>query len=251
MSQPSPSPVAPSTPPSPTVDEGTKRGTVTTHEPSRTQTGIARRMAEVRATVPQWTASVEVDVEVLVTALGSDDDAPRPIDAIARAVGIGLVEHPRVNGAWRDGRLESWSRATIALAVDPDGQAIALPTLPDVDRTSLADIAARRRHVTELVEAGSLRAPDSAGPTFALIDGGADGPDRFDAITPPGLGASLAVGRIARRPRVVGDAIVPRHTVTLTLTADHRAIYPSHAAAFLRRVEELLSAAGPELLGNA
>ncbi|MCK9248250.1 MAG: 2-oxo acid dehydrogenase subunit E2 [Solirubrobacteraceae bacterium] len=250
MSSPSTTPSTTPSAPSTTVEEGTKRGTVTTVEPTRAQTGIARRMAEVRATAPQWTASVDVDVEELVTALGSDADAPEPIDAIARAVGVALVAHPRVNGAWRDGKLESWSRATIALAVDVDGGSIALPTLPDVDHAPLADIAARRRHVVGLVRDGALRAPDSAGPTFALIDGGPDGPDRFDAITPPGLGASLAVGRIARRPVVVGDAILPRHTVTLTLTADHRAIYPSHAAAFLRRVADLLGDPGQGLLAD-
>lgn len=233
------------TPPSDvTVAEGTKRGTATTRIPSRAQTALARRLAEVRATVPTWTATVDADVEQLQDAIGGDVTL---VDAVVRAAGLALGEHERVNGAWRDGKLEAWSQANVALAVDLDGEAIALPTMLDAAHQSLTALAARRLEVTEKVRGGGLRAPDSAGPTFALFDGGPDGPDRFDAIMPPGTGAALALGAPRRRPWVVGDAVVPRLVVSLTLTADHRAIYPSHGGAFLRRLAELLEQPAPLL----
>jgi pyruvate dehydrogenase E2 component (dihydrolipoamide acetyltransferase) len=226
------------TPPSDvTVAEGTKRGTATSRIPTRVQTAIARRMAEVRATVPTWTATIDADVEELTVALTGDVAL---VDAVARATGIALVEHERVNGAWRDGRIETWTQANIALAVDLKGASIVLPTLPDAGTQPLAALSARRRSVIEKAQEGTLRAPDSAGATFALIDGGAAGPDRFDAIMPPGTGACLALGAPRRRPWVIGSEIVPRHVVSLTLTADHRVIYPSHGGAFLRRVADLL-----------
>lgn len=220
-----------------TVTEGTKRGTATSRIPTRTQTAIARRMAEVRATVPTWTATVEADVEELTVALTGD---ARLVDAVARAAGLALLRHERVNGAWRDGRIETWTQANIALAVDVDGQNIALPTLFDAGVQPLAALAARRLDVTQRAHEGTLRAPDSAGTTFALIDGGPDGADRFDAIMPPGTGACLALGAPRRRPWVVGDQVIPRTVVALTLTADHRAVYPSHGGAFLRDVARLL-----------
>lgn len=226
------------TPPSDvTVAEGTKRGTATSKIPTRVQTAIARRMAEVRATVPTWTASVDADVEELTVALSGD---LLLVDAVARATGLALREHERVNGAWRDGKLESWTQANIALAVDLDGESIVLPTILDAGGQSLAGIAARRAELQAKAHDGTLRAPDSAGPTFALIDGGEDGPDRFDAIMPPGVGAALAIGAVRLRPWVVGRTIEPRHVVALTLTADHRAIYPSHGGAFLRTLANLL-----------
>jgi pyruvate dehydrogenase E2 component (dihydrolipoamide acetyltransferase) len=209
------------TPPSDvTVAEGTKRGTATSRIPTRVQTAIARRMAEVRATVPTWTATIEADVEELTVALTGD---VRLVDAVARATGIALVEHERVNGAWRDGRLETWTQANIALAIDLDGASIVLPTLPNADAQPLAGLAARRRSVTEKAREGTLRAPD-----------------RFDAIMPPGTGACLALGAPRRAPWVVGDQVVPRHVVALTLTADHRVVYPAPGGAFLRRVADLL-----------
>jgi pyruvate dehydrogenase E2 component (dihydrolipoamide acetyltransferase) len=42
------------------------------------------------------------------------------------------------------------------------------------------------------------------------------------------------VGRIAKRPAVVGDAVVPREQVTLSLTFDHRIVDGGPAARFLQ-----------------
>ncbi|MBF6619379.1 MAG: 2-oxo acid dehydrogenase subunit E2 [Patulibacter sp.] len=220
------------------VEEGTKRGTATARIPTKIQTAIARRMAEVRATVPTWTSAVDVDVETLTDALSGD---VRLVDAVIRAAGIALVEHPRVNGAWRDGKIEVWTQANVALAIDHDGESIVLPTVRDAGNLVLTAIAERRRELEAKVRDNGLRAPDTAGATFALIDGGPDGADRFDAIMPPGVGGALTIGAPQRRPWVVGDDVVPRHVVTLTLTADHRAIYPSHGGPFLRTVADLLS----------
>ncbi|MDX8152298.1 2-oxo acid dehydrogenase subunit E2 [Patulibacter brassicae] len=215
------------------VEEGTKRGTVTSRIPTKAQTALARRLAEVRATVPAWSASRDVDVAELVALLpGAGPGAPEPIDAIIRACGLALRAGERVSGAWRDGRLEHWSRANVALLLD-DGEALATPVVHDADGQDLATIAARRRDLQARATARELRAPDSGGATFALLDAGSEGPDRLDVIMPPGIGAALAVGRIARRPWIVGDAVQARHVVTLTLSADHRAVLPAHAAAFL------------------
>lgn len=220
-----------------TVVEGTKRGDATARIPTRVQTAIARRMAEVRATVPTWTAAVDVDVDGLLGALPA---GALLVDAVTRAVGLALPRHERVNGAWRDGKLETWTQVNVALAVDLEGESIVLPTVMDATGQSLGGIAVRRAELHEKARAGALRAPDSAGPTFALIDGGPDGADRFDAIMPPGVGACLALGAPRPRPWVVDGAVVARRVVTLTLTADHRAIYPSHGGAFLRAVADLL-----------
>lgn len=233
------------TPPSDvTVAEGTKRGTATAKIPTRVQTAIARRMAEVRATVPTWTATVDADVTALQDGLEGEATL---LDAVTRAVGLTLPAHERVNGAWRDGKLESWTQANVALAVDLDGESIVLPTILDAGGQSLGGIAVRRAELQQKARDGALRAPDSAGPTFALIDGGPGGPDRFDAIMPPGVGAALALGAPSRRPWVLGDQVVPRLVLSLTLTADHRAIYPSHGGAFLRALADLLEDPAPIL----
>jgi pyruvate dehydrogenase E2 component (dihydrolipoamide acetyltransferase) len=52
--------------------------------------------------------------------------------------------------------------------------------------------------------------------------------------------AILALGRIAERPRVVDGEVVPRHTLPLSLSVDHRVVDGAVAARFTNRVMELL-----------
>ena len=52
--------------------------------------------------------------------------------------------------------------------------------------------------------------------------------------------AVLGVGRIARRPVVVGDAIVARDQVTLSLTFDHRIVDGAPAARFLQTLSQAI-----------
>ena len=81
-----------------------------------------------------------------------------------------------------------------------------------------------------------------------LGHGRAAGRDRFDAILPPGTGAILAVG--ASRPTVVATAdgaIAVKRQMQVNLTADHRHIYGTHAAAFLKDLAQLIET-NPESL---
>jgi len=74
------------------------------------------------------------------------------------------------------------------------------------------------------------------------------GVDRFDAILPPGTGAILAVA--ASRPAVVAGkdgSIAVKRQMQVNLTADHRVIYGTHAAAFLKDLAQLIETA-PESL---
>ena len=84
--------------------------------------------------------------------------------------------------------------------------------------------------------------------TFTLSNLGMFGVDRFDAILPPGTGAILAVA--ASRPAVVAGkdgSISVKRQMQVNLTCDHRVIYGTHAAAFLKDLAELIETA-PESL---
>ena len=56
--------------------------------------------------------------------------------------------------------------------------------------------------------------------------------------------AVLGVGRIARRPMVVGDSIVARHQLTLSLTFDHRIVDGAPAARFLQTLSQAIENPG-------
>ena len=64
---------------------------------------------------------------------------------------------------------------------------------------------------------------------------------RFEAVINPPQAGILAAGAVERRPAVTEDGgLVARRLCELTLSCDHRVVYGAEAAAFLRRLRELL-----------
>jgi pyruvate dehydrogenase E2 component (dihydrolipoamide acetyltransferase) len=67
------------------------------------------------------------------------------------------------------------------------------------------------------------------------------GVDRFDAILPPGQGAILAIG--ASRPQLVAttDGLMRiQRQMQVNMTCDHRIVYGTDGAAFLKSLAELI-----------
>jgi pyruvate dehydrogenase E2 component (dihydrolipoamide acetyltransferase) len=238
---PAPAPAAP--PPSAPTETGTGKGEVTIQELTRTQQLIARRMAESKATVPEFTLRSEVDMEACVQLrtelklLG--DDVPSYNDMVVKACAVALREYPRANGSYRDGRFELHSRVNVGVAVAAP-EALVVPTVFDADRKSLREIARETRAVAERVRAGTVTPPELSGGTFTVSNLGMFGVTDFTAVINPPQAAILAVGALAQRPVVRDGELVARHTMAVTLVCDHRILYGADAAQFLARIRALL-----------
>src|SRR5688500_12151988 len=104
-------------------DAQTGRGESETQELTRLQQTVARRMAESKATAPDFVLSVDVDMEEAVSlrkqlkAASGDRPAPSFNDFVVKAAALALTELPRANGAYRDGKFEMYSRFTTGVAV--------------------------------------------------------------------------------------------------------------------------------------
>jgi pyruvate dehydrogenase E2 component (dihydrolipoamide acetyltransferase) len=168
------------------------------------------------------------------------DPLPSLNDMIVKASAAALREFPRVNGAYRDGRVEHYGRINVGIAVAAD-DALVVPVLTDADRRSLGDIARGSRELANKVRDGSITPPELAGGTFTVSNLGMFGIDSFSAVINPPQAAILAVGTVRRRP-VAGpdDRAVVRPTATLTLACDHRILYGADGARFLARLRDLL-----------
>lgn len=82
------------------------------------------------------------------------------------------------------------------------------------------------------------------GATFTVSNLGAYGVREFSAIiNPPEVGI-LAVGAAAKRAVVIGESIVARTIMTVTLSADHRVVDGATAAEFLRTLKTILEEPG-------
>jgi pyruvate dehydrogenase E2 component (dihydrolipoamide acetyltransferase) len=215
------------------AETGTAKGEVRIEEPSRAQQTLARRVSESRATVPDFSVGTEADME---RAIASGD---RPDDLVVRAAATALTEFPRANAAYRDGRFELYGRVNIGVAVtSADG--LVFPTIFDADQKDVATIAAETRALEARVHDGVITAGELRGGTFSVANLGAYGVTEFQAVINAPQAAILAVGALRRLPRVVGDEIVPRHVLPLTLVCDHRILYGADAARFLARIKQLL-----------
>ncbi|HEY5195222.1 MAG TPA: dihydrolipoamide acetyltransferase family protein [Solirubrobacteraceae bacterium] len=248
---PAPAPSSPSSPERPSIEEvASAKGETITVELSRTQRTIARRMAESKATIPDFTLTADIDMERCVALRAelkrlSHADAPTYNDMIVKACALALRDHPRANGSYRDGRFELHARVNVGVAVaagaeDPTGGALVVPTVFDADTKALGEIARETRTLAERVREGSVTPPELSGGTFTVSNLGMYGIASFTAIVNPPQAAILAVGALAPRAIVRKKKIVARNTMSVTLACDHRILYGADAALFLARIRELL-----------
>jgi pyruvate dehydrogenase E2 component (dihydrolipoyllysine-residue acetyltransferase) len=241
---------APQAAPAPAVsgEAGTGKGETQTVELTRTQQTIARRMAESKATVPDFQVTTEVDMAAAVAlreqmkALASDDHpAPSFNDMVVKATALALREFPRANGSYKDGRFELYSRVNVGVAVAAK-DALIVPTVFDADQKSLGEIARETRALATRVREGEITPPELSGGTFTVSNLGMFGVTEFTAIINAGQAGILSVGALRDTPVVKDGQIVPGKRMALTLACDHRILYGADAAEFLARIRVLLEA---------
>jgi pyruvate dehydrogenase E2 component (dihydrolipoamide acetyltransferase) len=230
--------------PEPQRGEAGVKGEVEIHDLSRLQQTVGRRMAESKATAPDFSISLTVDmtdaVELRKRLKDVADPAPSFNDMVIKAAATALREHPRVNGAYRDGKWELYERVNVGVAVAAD-DALVVPTVFDADRKSLGQIARDARAVAEKVRDKSVTPPELSGATFTVSNLGMYGIEHFTPIINPPQAAILSVGALAKRPAVDDTGrIVARDQMSLSLVCDHRILYGADGAKFLARVKELL-----------
>jgi len=174
-------------------------------EPSAAERAVARRAAEARATVP--------DVELSVAAPGALSTA-----RLVHGCALALAEHPRANGAYRDGRFELYSRINIGVVV-ASAETYLIPTLFDAERRSVAELERELEELAAAARGGTLAAPAFSGATFTVWNAGELGLTGASIPPVPPQAAALAAG-----------------TAELRLSCDHRILYGAPAAAFLKSV---------------
>jgi pyruvate dehydrogenase E2 component (dihydrolipoamide acetyltransferase) len=236
---------APSAPVAPEAPE-TAKGQTTYEDLSKLQSTIARRMSESKATAPHFYLEAEIDMSRAVEARArikagavEGDVVPSFNDMVVKACALALREHPRANGAYRDGRFELYSRVNVGVAVAAR-DALVVPTVFDADRKGLRQIATDSRALAQRVREGTITPPELSGGTFTVSNLGMYGIDNFSAVINTPQAAILAVGAIKERPVVRDGELTSAQMLYVTLACDHRILYGAPAAEFLARIRNLL-----------
>ncbi len=224
----------------------TARGSAETIELSKLQQTVARRMAESKATAPHFYLTSNVDMSQAVEARGrikskakEGDLVPSFNDMVIKACALALREFPRANGAYRDGKVEEYSRVNVGVAVAAR-DALVVPTVFDADGKGLRQIATETRALAARVREGTITPPELSGGTFTVSNLGMFGVSSFSAVINPPQAAILAVGSIDEVPVVRDGEIVPGHRMSVNLACDHRILYGADGARFLARIRDLL-----------
>jgi pyruvate dehydrogenase E2 component (dihydrolipoamide acetyltransferase) len=205
----------------------TARGAVERVEPTKAQRAVARRVAESKATAPH----LYLDAEVR-----TDTAAP---ERVVRACALALREFPRLNGAYRDGAFETYSRVNVGMAVAGTDAPVVV-TVFDADRKAAAEIAEELSGLAERAAAGELTSPELAGGTFTIAGAAVGSIRALAAVLNQGQAATLAFGPVTERALVRDGEVVAGRAFTVTLSCDGRMIAGEEAARFLDRVRALL-----------
>jgi pyruvate dehydrogenase E2 component (dihydrolipoamide acetyltransferase) len=244
-----PAPPAEPAGPTPGVAEKpeTAKGQVEVVELTRLQQTVARRMAEAKATAPHFYLQAEIEMTAAVegratlkAAATEGEVVPTFNDMVVKACALALGDFPRANGAYRDGKIELYSRVNVGVAVAGQN-ALVVPTVFDADRKGLRQIATETRALAARVREGSITPPELSGGTFTVSNLGMYGISNFHAVINTPQAAILAIGELKAKP-VVGEdgSIEVRQLMGVTLACDHRILYGADGAVFLGRVRELL-----------
>jgi pyruvate dehydrogenase E2 component (dihydrolipoamide acetyltransferase) len=231
-------------PAEPVAREAGGKGEAQVIELSRLQQTVSRRMSEAKATAPDFTLVAEVEttraVELRDRLRRLGEQPPSLNDMIVKAAALALRAHPRVNGAYRDGKLELYSRVNVGIAVAAD-DALVVPTIYDADRKSLGEISRDARALASKVGDGSITPPEVASGTFTVSNLGMYGVEQFTAVINPPQAAILTAGSMRKRLELDDSGqVVARDVMTISLVCDHRILYGADGAKFLGRVRELL-----------
>ena len=204
---------------------------------------IARRLAESKFTAPHFYLTMEINMGRAVEARAAMNAATGSKvsfnDMVVKATALALKQHPKVNSSWQGDtiRYNHHVHMGIAVAVE-DG--LLVPVVRFADTKTLAQINQEVKTFAEKAKTKKLQPSDWEGNTFTISNLGMFGIEEFTAIVNPPDACILAVGAIREVPVVKNGAVVPGHTMKLTLSCDHRVVDGASGSAFLQTLKAML-----------
>jgi pyruvate dehydrogenase E2 component (dihydrolipoamide acetyltransferase) len=213
---------------------------------SRMRKTIAQRMVQAKQAAPEIHLTVDIRADRLVAAreelnkrLAREGVKLSLGDFVTKAVAMALRAHPGVNASFEPDAIVRHGEVNIGIAVAlPEG--LIVPVLHRADTLGLREIRKRSETLAAAARSSTLSGEQLTGSTFTISNLGMYGIRQFDAIlNMPEVGI-LAVGTAEKRPIVEGDKLVVGTVMTVTLTADHRAVDGAMAAEFLQTLRGLL-----------
>jgi len=210
---------------------------------------VAERLSYSHRTIPTATLMLEVDMERLLAfrdELSKKTGQKVSFTAfLGKAVAKALRNNLILNSSVEDDKVNVYEDINISIAIDtPKG--LMAPAIFNVDKKSIPKISDEIERLVENASRGELAIAELVGGTFTVTNLGAFGIEAFIPLVNPPQTAIIGVGKTYMKPVAVGDKIVVKPLVTISLVFDHRVVDGAPAAAFLQEVKRFLE--NPHLL---
>lgn len=200
---------------------------------------IASRLQQSKQQAPHFYVTVDCQIDTLLAARRAlNEKAPDGVkislnDLVIRAAAMALMAVPDANVAYEDTHTRRFQHADICMAVAIDG-GLVTPVIWAAETMGLAALSQTTADLASRARQGQLRVAEYTGGSFSISNLGMFGVREFAAVINPPQGAILAVGAGEQRPVVVDGALTVATVMTVTLSADHRAIDGAVAAQWLQ-----------------
>jgi 2-oxoisovalerate dehydrogenase E2 component (dihydrolipoyl transacylase) len=211
---------------------------------------IAKKMVQSLATIPHVTHFEEIDVTAVMDlkkqlkAMDPENKRGMNVSVAAffvKAIQIALKDFPIFNAKLDEEkeviRLEK--NVNIGIATDSDDGLI-VPVISHVEQRNVRDIAVDMKDKITRAKTNKLKGSDMMGGTFTISNVGPLGSIAATPIINHPEVALMAFHKTKKTPVVVGNEIVIRSMMNVSMSFDHRVADGATAVMFTNRVKELI-----------
>lgn len=240
--------------PKPKIDYNEEGLSVTEFDNIR-QKMAEHMVASVRIS-PHVTATVLVDLSAIDKARSAMKDDFREKEGfnlsympfICEATVKALKDFPLVNSIIDDSgtpyKAITRNMINLGIAVAMDNGGLIVPVIKSADGKNMIGIARDLNDLAKRARVKKLTLDEIQGGTFSITNYGVFGNDMGTPIINQPQVAIMGLGAIKKRPMVIeteqGDFILPKRSVYLTLSFDHRLIDGALGGQFVVRIKEYL-----------
>ncbi|MFC7370092.1 dihydrolipoamide acetyltransferase family protein [Fictibacillus iocasae] len=211
---------------------------------------IAKKMVQSLNTIPHVTHFEEIDVTAVMDlkkqlkSMDPDNSKGMNVSVAAlfvKAIQIALKDFPIFNAKLdeKNDVILLEQHVSIGIATDADDGLI-VPVVKNVEQRSIRDIAVEMKEKITKAKTNKLTKDDMTGGTFTISNVGPLGSMGATPIINHPEVALMAFHKTKKTPVVIGNDIVIRSMMNVSMSFDHRVADGATAVMFTNRVKQLI-----------
>lgn len=207
---------------------------------------IGSLMSRSKKEIPHYYLATTLDLATAMAWMQSQNQQ-RPVSSrlvpsalLLKATALAAKETPEMNGFFTRGTFHPSTNVHLGVAVALRHGGLVAPALHDAQTLTLDELMEQLRGLVSRARAGRLQRAEMADPTITVTNLGDLGVESVYGVIYPPQVSMVGFGKVLEQPWAHNGMLGIRHTVTATLSADHRVSDGLRGGRFLSRIDELL-----------